>query len=43
MDFGPPFLLIELSYLVPVNSKIASSSDIDQKGVRVGVAAGSTV
>jgi polar amino acid transport system substrate-binding protein len=42
MDFGPPFLLIELGYLVPTNSKIVSSSDIDQKGVRVGVAAGST-
>ena len=42
MDFGPPFLLIELSYLVPANSKITTSGDIDQKGIRVGVAAGST-
>ena len=42
MDFGPPFLLIELGYLVPANSKISSSGDIDQKGIRVGVAAGST-
>jgi polar amino acid transport system substrate-binding protein len=42
MDFGPPFLLIELSYLVPAGSAIASSADIDQKGRRVGVAAGST-
>ena len=42
MNFGPPFLLIELGYLVPANSKISSSGDIDQKGIRVGVAAGST-
>jgi polar amino acid transport system substrate-binding protein len=42
MDFGPTHLLIELSYLVPANSKITASSDVDQKGIRVGVAAGST-
>ena len=42
MNFGPPFLLIELGYLVPANSKISSSGDIDQKGIWVGVAAGST-
>ena len=39
MDFGPPFLLIELGYLVPANSKITTSGDIDQKGIGVGVAA----
>lgn len=42
MDFGPTLLLIELGYLVPANSKFMASSDIDQKGIRVGVAAGST-
>jgi polar amino acid transport system substrate-binding protein len=42
MDFGPPFLLIELGYLVPAGSPITSSADIDQKGRRIGVAAGST-
>ncbi len=42
MDFGPPFLLIELGYLVPAGSPIASTADIDQKGRRIGVAAGST-
>jgi polar amino acid transport system substrate-binding protein len=42
MDFGPPFLAIELGYLVPAGSPIASVADIDQKGRRIGVAAGST-
>lgn len=42
MDFGPTHLSIELGYLVAANSKIAASGDIDQKGIRVGVAAGST-
>lgn len=42
MDFGPTHLLIELGYMVPANSKITASSEIDQKGIRVGVAAGST-
>jgi polar amino acid transport system substrate-binding protein len=44
MDFGPAYLLIELGFLVPANSPITSSdlAVIDQKGRRVGVAAGST-
>jgi polar amino acid transport system substrate-binding protein len=42
MDFGPPFLVIELGYLVPAGSSIASTTDIDQKGRRIGVAAGGT-
>jgi polar amino acid transport system substrate-binding protein len=42
MDFGPPFLVIELGYLVPADSSIASTADIDRKGRRVGVAARST-
>ncbi|HEX8168667.1 MAG TPA: transporter substrate-binding domain-containing protein [Beijerinckiaceae bacterium] len=42
MNFGPPFLVIELGYLVPAGSAIAGSVDVDRKGVRVGVTAGST-
>jgi polar amino acid transport system substrate-binding protein len=42
MDFGPPFLLIDLGYLVTAGSPIMSSADIDQKGRRIGVATGST-
>jgi len=41
MNFGPPFLIIELGYLV-TGSGIASPADIDKVGVRVGVTAGST-
>jgi Bacterial extracellular solute-binding proteins, family 3 len=42
MSFGPHFLIIELGYLVPAGSTIASSTDVDKHGVRVGVTAGST-
>lgn len=42
MDFGPPYLLIELGFLVSATAAIASSADIDRTGIRVGVAAGST-
>ena len=42
MDFGPPFLAIELGYLVPAGSPITSVADIDKKGHRIGVAVGST-
>jgi polar amino acid transport system substrate-binding protein len=45
MDFGGrPYLLIELGFLVPAGSPITSSdlATIDQKGRRIGVAAGST-
>lgn len=42
MDFGPPFLIIELGYLVPAGSPTTSSAGVDRKGVRVGVTAGST-
>jgi polar amino acid transport system substrate-binding protein len=42
MDFGPPYLLIELGYLVQAASGIAASADIDRAGIRVGAAAGST-
>lgn len=42
LNFSQPYLLIELGYLVASGSKILLSEDIDQKGFRVGVAAGST-
>jgi polar amino acid transport system substrate-binding protein len=42
MDFGPPFLLIELGYLVPPGSSLSTSADIDQSGRRIGVTANST-
>jgi polar amino acid transport system substrate-binding protein len=42
MNFGPPFLIIELGYLVPSGSRIVSSAEIDKVGLRVGVTAGST-
>ena len=42
MSFGPPYLVIELGYMVPAGSAIATSADVDRKGVRVGVTAGST-
>jgi polar amino acid transport system substrate-binding protein len=44
MDFGPAYLLIELGFLVPAGSPIASSdlAGLDVKGRRIGVAAGST-
>ncbi len=42
MDFGPPYLLIELGYLVSANSPIKSLADVDQKGRRIGVTAKST-
>jgi len=42
MNFGPPFLLIELGYLVPAGSPVAASGDVDQKGCRIGVTANST-
>jgi polar amino acid transport system substrate-binding protein len=42
MNFGPPFLVIELGYLVRDASAITNSADVDKKGVRVGVTSGST-
>lgn len=42
MDFAPPYLQIELGYLVPPGSAIADLSDIDAAGRRVGVTTGST-
>jgi len=42
MDFGPPYLEIELGYLVPQKSAISTPADIDKPGVRVGVTKGSS-
>lgn len=42
MDFGPPVLEIELGYLVPQKSPVATLADIDKPGVRVGVTKGSS-
>jgi polar amino acid transport system substrate-binding protein len=42
MDFGPPYLQIELGYLVPPGSAITDLRDIDTAGKRIGVTTGST-
>ncbi len=42
MDFSDSFLRVEQGYLVPVESAIQRPEDVDAKGVRVGVSAGST-
>lgn len=42
VDFTLPLLGLELGYLVPAGSRIASLADIDRPGVRVGVTQGST-
>jgi len=42
MDFGPPYLEIELGYLVPQDSPLKEINEIDVGGRRIGVTAGST-
>lgn len=42
MDFAPPYLEIELGYLVPPGSSLADLHDLDADGKRIGVTAGST-
>ncbi|CAN5175573.1 ABC transporter substrate-binding protein [soil metagenome] len=42
MDFGPAYLESELGYLVPKGSGLAAPADVDAKGRRVGVTAGSS-
>jgi polar amino acid transport system substrate-binding protein len=42
MDFGPPYLEIELGYLVPQGSTLAKPADVDASGIRVGVTTGSS-
>ena len=42
MDFAQAHLAVEAGFLVPSTSKIASITDVDRTGVRVGVTQGST-
>jgi polar amino acid transport system substrate-binding protein len=42
MDFGPPYLEIELGYLIPPDSPLKEMNEIDVTGRRLGVTAGST-
>ena len=42
MDFGPPYLEIELGYLVARGSTLTNSAEMDAAGQRVGVTAGSS-
>jgi polar amino acid transport system substrate-binding protein len=42
MDFGPPYLEIELGYIAPQKSPVSTLADIDRPGVRIGVTKGSS-
>lgn len=42
LSFTQPLVGLELGYLVPASSTLASAADIDREGVRVGVTEGST-
>ena len=42
MDFGPPFLEIELGYLVPRDFALTTPAEVDAPGLRVGVTTGSS-
>ena len=42
VDFTAPILALELGYLAPSGSTIASAADVDRPGRRVGVTQGST-
>jgi polar amino acid transport system substrate-binding protein len=42
VDFAPPYLQIELGYLVPPGSSITDLREIDTAGKRIGVTTGST-
>lgn len=42
VDFTLPLVNVELGYLVPAGSRVRDAGDIDQPGLRVGVAQGST-
>jgi polar amino acid transport system substrate-binding protein len=42
MDFGPPYLEIELGYLVPKRPKVTVLNAVDTTGMRVGVTKGSS-
>ena len=42
MDFSPPFLDVEKSFLVPAGSSLESLSDLGRPGLRIGVSDGSS-
>jgi polar amino acid transport system substrate-binding protein len=42
VDFSPAILRLELGYLVPAGSKIASADEVDRAGMRIGVTEGSS-
>lgn len=42
MDFTEPLIQLELGYLVPPNTKLATMADIDHVGIKVGVGQGSS-
>ncbi|HEY2230480.1 MAG TPA: ABC transporter substrate-binding protein [Xanthobacteraceae bacterium] len=41
IDFSPPYLLIEGTYMVPVGSPLHTIAEVDRAGVRIAVARGS--
>ena len=41
--WSPPLLLIELGFLVPAGSPVATPADVDRPGLRVGVTQGGTM
>jgi polar amino acid transport system substrate-binding protein len=43
MEFSPPYLEDDFTYLVPAGSPIRSTADADQPGVRIAVVRGSAV
>jgi polar amino acid transport system substrate-binding protein len=42
MDFSPALFAVEQGYLVPNGSSLDSAAAVDQSGIRIGVARGST-
>lgn len=42
IDFGPPVFEVELGYLVPKGSALATPAEVDAAGMRVGVTTGSS-
>jgi polar amino acid transport system substrate-binding protein len=42
VDFSPTLISLELGYLVPAASPIATMSDVERAGLRIGVTQGST-
>lgn len=42
IDFSPTLMEVELGYLIPPGSRVASATGIDRPGIRVGVSQGGT-